>query len=54
MLDYMIFISRALIFAFWKLELNIMYNAYLNESRLKYHISILGGGGSKIWENMFL
>ena len=48
----------------------MIYNAYLNESLLKYYISILEGGGggslrvclfclfrmegSKIWENMLI
>ena len=35
--------NRVLIFAFRKLELNVIYNAYSNESPFKYYISILGG-----------
>ena len=50
--------------------IELIYNAYLNESLLKYYISILEGGGggslrvclfclfrmegSKIWENMLI
>ena len=41
----MIYKSRALDFTFRKLEFDMIYNAYSNESPFKYYISILGGGG---------
>ena len=37
--------SRALNFAFKKPEFITIYNAYLNKSRFKYYISVLGGCG---------
>ena len=41
----MIYKSRALNFAFRKLEFDTIYNAYSNKSPFKYYISILGGVG---------
>ena len=43
-LNYLIYKSRAIHFAFRKLEFDMIYNAYSNESPFKYYISILGGG----------
>ena len=40
----MIYKGRALDFAFRKLELDTIYNAYSNESPFKYYISTFGGG----------
>ena len=39
----MIYKSRALNFAFRKLEFDTIYNAYSNISPFKYYISVLGG-----------
>ena len=51
----MIYMSRALNFAFRKLEFDTIYNAYSNKSPFKYYISALGGGGgSRIWENLLI
>ena len=45
----MIYKSRALNFAFRKLEFDTIYNAYSNKSPFKYYISVLGeGGGSEV------
>ena len=41
----MIYKSRALNFAFRKLEFDTIYNAYSNKSPFKYYISVLGGVG---------
>ena len=41
-MKYLIYKSRALNFAFRKLEFNMIYNGYSNESPFMYHISILG------------
>ena len=68
-LNYLIYKSRAIHFAFRKLEFDMIYNAYSNESPFKYYISILGGvgglrpclcclfrggGGSRIRENLLI
>ena len=48
LLNYLIYKSRAINFALRKLEFDMIYNAYSNESPFKYYISILrGGGGSE-------
>ena len=44
-LNYLIYKSRAIHFAFRKLDFDMIYNAYSNESPFKYYISILRGGG---------
>ena len=44
---YLIYKSRALNFAFRKLEFDTIYNAYSNILPFKYYISIFGGGGSE-------
>ena len=46
----MIYKSRALNFAFRKLGLNPIYNAYSNGSPFKYYISILGGSEAMLIE----
>ena len=43
-LNYLIYLTRAWNFVFWKLELNTIYYADLNKLPFKYYISILGGG----------
>ena len=42
-LNYLIYKGRTLRFAFWKLELDTIYNVYSNESQFKYYITILLG-----------
>ena len=50
----MIYKGRALDFAFRKLELDTIYNAYSNESPFKYYISVLGGGrGGGVWGHAY-
>ena len=54
-MNYLIYKSRALNFAFRKLEFDRIYNADSNESPFKYYIStfayiayvVRGGGGSR-------
>ena len=68
-LNYLIYKSRAIHFAFLKLEFDMIYNAYSNASPFKYYISILrgmwvqghafvaylgGGGMSRIRENLLI
>ena len=68
-MNYLIYKSRALNFAFRKLEFDTIYNALSNESPFKYYISTLGGvgglrhayvaylaggGGSRIRENLLI
>ena len=45
LLNQLIYKNRAPNFPSRKLELNVIYNTYLNESSFKYYISISGGGG---------
>ena len=42
-LNYFIYKRRERNFGFMKLEFNVIYYTYLNESSFKYYISILGG-----------
>ena len=41
-LNYLIYKSRTLTFAFRKLELDMIYNVYSNELPFKYYVIILG------------
>ena len=52
-MTYRIYKGRVLDFAFRKLELDTIYNAYSNESPFKYYISVLGGGGSVARPGLF-